>query len=352
MVKLIKLLHSGFILTLILTLLSACVPAAPLAVPIPTQAPLPTNTLTPVPTKTFTPAPSRTLPPSPTASPSPTPEPLVPDFTHIIVIMFENKEFNSVIGNSKMRAYNRWAGDYTLLTDEFAIMHPSLPNYIALIGGDTFGITSDNPKISIDSPSLPDLIEASGRTWKAYMESMPTPCQTTDTLLYVIKHNPFVWFKPIVDNKTRCQNSIVPLTQLDSDLRAHTLPNYVFIMPNSCNSAHDSYIDPENCDVNVADGWLDEMLKSLWGYGPIEENGLIIVTWDEGQGDHNCCGLTTGGGRVPTILISSKAKKGFLDDTPYTHYSILKTIETAWSLKQLGHAADPQNVLIEAPWIK
>jgi hypothetical protein len=78
---------------------------------------------------------------------------------------------------------------------------------------------------------------------------------------------------------------------------------------------------------------------------------LIIVTWDEGQGDHSCCGLPdSAGGRIATILVSPEAKNGFEDETPYTHYSVLKTIAESWRLEYLGHAADEENVLITAPW--
>ena len=88
------------------------------------------------------------LPPSaltpshtPTARATPTPPRLVPAFKHIVMILFENKEFGFVIGNSQMPNFNRLAKENALLTQEFAITHPSLPNYLALIGGDTFGIT-------------------------------------------------------------------------------------------------------------------------------------------------------------------------------------------------------------------
>ena len=78
---------------------------------------------------------------------------------------------------------------------------------------------------------------------------------------------------------------------------------------------------------------------------------LIVLTWDEGQGNHSCCGLPQeAGGRIATILISPQAKNGFEDATPYTLYSLLKTMAESWHLQYLGHAADPENVLITAPW--
>jgi phosphatidylinositol-3-phosphatase len=244
-----------------------------------------------------------------------------------------------------MPLFNRLARDYTLLTQYFAVRHPSLPNYIALIGGDTFGIHSDCNDCFVDAPSLPDLIEASGRSWKAYQEDMPKPCYLGDTLHYAQKHNPFVYFDPIRLDQERCERSVVPLTDLSADIQAGVLPNFIFITPNLCNDAHD-------CPLGVADGWLGNLLNSLFpALDATGEPYLVVLTFDEGQGDHSCCGLPEeAGGRVPTVLISPSVKNAFQDDTPYTHYSLLKTIAESWGLAYLGHAGDEDNSLIIAPW--
>lgn len=301
--------------------------ASPVAsnTPAPTASPLPLATLTPV--------------------PSLTPGALVPNFAHIVILIFENKEYGTVIGNTSMPNYNHYAQAYTLLNAYYAVSHPSLPNYLSLIGGDTFGIDSNCSKCFIEQTSLPDLIEQSGRSWKTYQERMPKACYVGDTLHYVQKHNPFIYFTPIRENTERCQQSIVPLTQLDSDLADNSLPDFAFITPDICNSAHD-------CLVSTADDWLGAMLPKLQNY--LDAGGqpyLIVLTWDEGQGDHGCCGLPEkAGGRVATVLVSPQAKAGFQDETPYTAYSLLKTISAAWHLPYLGHAADAENVLMIAPW--
>jgi hypothetical protein len=297
----------------------------------------------PQPSVTFGIAQTATLTPEPTAAPSPaptrTPGP-VPEFSHVFFVILENREFGFVVGNSIMPVYNQWASQYTLLTSEFAITHPSLPNYLALIGGDTFNITSDCTDCFINAPSLPDQIEASGRTWKTYQEDLPSPCFTGSRGNYAQKHNPFIYFDPIRLDPVRCQRSIVPLTQLTADLSARQLPDFAMIVPNMCNSGHD-------CDLDKVDAWLTTWVSPLIG---LDARSLIIITWDEGQGDHGCCGLNPAGGRVATLLISDLAKPAFQDNTPYTHYSLLKTIETAWDLPLLGHAADPQMVLLTVPW--
>ena len=93
---------------------------------------------------------------------------------------------------------------------------------------------------------------------------------------------------------------------------------------------------------------MDKLVPAL---DATDEPYLVILTWDEGQGNHSCCGLPeSAGGRIATILISPQVKIAFQDATPYTHYSLLKTIAEAWGLPYLGHAADEENVIITVPW--
>jgi len=321
---------------LLFVLISACATSAPpsIASAVPSATATPAYTLVP---------PTATLPPTP--SPTATPRPLVPNFQHIVIIMFENKEFGSVIGNSLMPNFNRLAREYTLLTQYYAVMHPSLPNYIALIGGDTFGIDINCSDCFINATSLPDLIEASGRSWKTYQEDMPEPCFLGSTHLYAQKHNPFVYFDPIRLNPERCTRSVVPLTQLQTDIAANVLPNFMFIKPNICNDSHD-------CSLDISDAWLTNLLGYL--IPALDATGasyFVTMLWEEGQGSHTCCGLPEpGGGRVPMVIYSPQVKNGFEDSTPYTHYSLLKTISEAWGLQYLGHAAEQNHALIIAPW--
>ena len=320
--------------SLLLVLLTACATSAP-----PTLVLTPINSVT----STLTAVPP-TVPVLPTASQPATATPLVPNFQHIVIIMFENKEFGSVIGNPQMPNFNRLAVEYTLLTQYYAIQHPSLPNYIALMGGDTFGINSNCNDCFINATSLPDLIEASGRTWKTYQEDMPEPCFIGSTLLYAQKHNPFIYFDPIRLNPERCTRSVVPLTDLQTDIAANSLPNFMFIKPNICNDSHD-------CSLRVSDAWLMNLLGYLIpALDATGQSYFVAMLWEEGQGSHTCCGLPEpGGGRVPIVIQSPQAKNGFEDPTPYTHYSLLKTISEAWGLQYLGHAAEENHALIIAP---
>ncbi|MDD5371127.1 MAG: alkaline phosphatase family protein, partial [Anaerolineaceae bacterium] len=258
------------------------------------------------------------------------PTPGLPNFSHIIVILLENHDYSAVVGNTQqMPNFNRWIDQYTLLTQYYAVSHPSLPNYLALIGGDTFGIQSDCSDCFVNAPSLPDQIEASQRTWKTYQEDMPSACFTGSSGQYAQRHNPFIYFDPIRKDTTRCKSHIVPATELDSDLKSGNLPNFAFIAPNVCNDGHD-------CTLSQTDDWLGVTIEKIQSSPAYDQATLITVVFDEGTTHAFCCGQgKNGGGHVAALLISKVVKSGFQDDTSYSHYSLLKTIEAAWGLPDL-----------------
>ena len=322
----------------------------------PTNTPQPTGTTpagsailqptnTPQPTDN-TPAGSTTLQPTDTLQPGNTASSIMlPEFSHVIIIIFENKEERDIIGKSTLPNFNNLAQQYALLTNYYAIRHPSLPNYIALTSGYTQGITSDCTDCFVNQTNLMDLIENSGRTWKAYMEGMPAPCALGNIGEYAQKHDPFVYYDDVLTNSARCQQDVVPFSQFASDLKNNQLPSFAWITPNMCNDAHD-------CPAETADEWLGPEVNKILQSAAFDQNSLLAITFDEGTTNKSCCSLpSSAGGNITTLLISKLVKPGFKDNTPYSHYSLLKTIETSWGLQPLlGHAADSQTTLITAPW--
>lgn len=282
--------------------------------------------------------------PIPSVNPPPVSDQTIPNFDHIALIVLENTNYDMVIGNPLMPHYNELAKEYTLLTQYYAVQHPSLPNYLALIGGDTFGVNADCLDCFVDAPSLPEMIEASGRTWKTYQEGMPEPCFLGDQGKYAQRHNPFVYFDAIRLDHSACVDHVVPLTTLQVDIQSRSLPHFLFITPDTCNNGHD-------CPLDVADGWIADLLSTLTP--ALESSGsyLVVITFDEAEKPALLYRLLErGGGRVPAILYSPLVKQGFEDATSYNHYSLLKTISAAWGLSYLGHAADGTVQLITAPW--
>jgi hypothetical protein len=227
------------------------------------------------------------------------------------------------------------------LSNYFAVDHPSLPNYLALVSGSTQDVKDDCNDCFVNQPNLADEIEASGRTWKSYHESMPSPCFVGNKAPYVQMSNPFLYFDSIRLDQARCDRSIVPLQQLDSDLAANQLPNFSLVIPNMCDSGH-------ACQAGTADTWVNSMVAKLQASPALGQNSLIVITFDEGvKRDTNAKTR----GEVATVLISPLARQGFNDTTAYSHYSLLKTILAAWKLPDLGETQQSSTQPIQAPWI-
>jgi phospholipase C len=266
------------------------------------------------------------------AQPAPHPAPVAPGqpeqpgkggIRHVVVIVLENKAASEILGASEAGYFNQLAAQYALATNYQAIMHPSLPNYLALTSGTNAGITSDcNPRsCTADVRSIADEITQSGRTWKMYAETMPGPCVARDYGAYAVKHNPFVYYPSVTGDKTSCAAHVVPFDRLEQDLQsASSLPDYAFISPNMCHDTH-------NCPISTGDDWLSRQVPRILGSPAFTtQNSLLVVTWDEGSDDDN---------RVATVFAGPAARKGFASNAAYSHYSLLHTIEEAWGLPPL-----------------
>lgn len=250
--------------------------------------------------------------------------PAVPRFGRVITIVMENKELGQIIGSRSAPFINRLAAQYGLATNYTGIRHPSLPNYMALTGGATF-FTTNCARCKVSARNIADQVFGSGRRWTAYMESMPAACGRTDTRLYRQKHNPFVHYSDIVDNRTRCRNHVVPLTRFASDLRAGRLSQYVWVTPNMCSDMHD-------CRIATGDAWLSRFVPQILRSSAFS-NGVLFLLWDEGRTNIG------GGGRIPAVIVSRWTPAGFRSASPANHYSVLRTIEDAWRMGHLGRAA-------------
>ncbi len=250
----------------------------------------------------------------------------------------ENKNFSDVIGNPSAPFENDLARRYALATNDFAVSHPSLPNYLALTGGSTFGITSDCTSCIAGGSNIVDQLESAGLSWKAYMGAMPSPCFTgANQGLYAKKHDPFLYYPDIARNLDRCMR-VVPLTQLAPDMRAGPLPSFVWISPDLCQDTHD-------CPVATGDAFLSHLVPPLLdALGP---GGVLFLTWDEGSTPAGCCGLAHGG-QVAAIVAGPLARPHATSAYAYDHYSLLRTIEDLFGLAHLRNAGSPGTLSMRA----
>ncbi|WP_287933529.1 alkaline phosphatase family protein [Arthrobacter sp.] len=247
-----------------------------------------------------------------------------PGIDHVVIIVEENKPASTILGDASAPYINKLAAESALATNYQAISHPSLPNYLALTGGTTAGITDDcapGGPCTARVPSITDEIARSGRTWTMYAEGMPAPCTAENSGAYAVKHNPFVYYPTVTGDHASCAAHDVPLTQLSEDLKdPRSLPNYVFISPNLCNDMHD-------CPVSTGDAWLSHEVPGILASPAFTtQNSLLVVTWDEGENGNNT---------VSTIFAGPAARRGYESGLPYSHYSLLHTIESVWGLAPL-----------------
>jgi hypothetical protein len=164
-----------------------------------------------------------------------------------------------------------------------------------------------------------------------------------------------MYFHSIVDRPI-CNSNVLDLSALQPDLaQAASTPSYSFITPDLCNDGH---------DANCADGgpgglpavntFLQTWVPRITGSPAYADGGLLIITFDEAESDaSDCCGEPmgpntpnnggptqgNGGGRVGAVLLSPYIKPGSVNDTPYNHYSLLRSTEDMFGLPHLAYAA-------------
>jgi len=261
----------------------------------------------------------------------------IPAFSHVFVIVMENHEYNTVIGNPAAPYTNGLVAGYALATNYFGVSHPSLPNYLALTAGSTFGIASDCTTCFVSATNIADQVEASGRSWKAYMEDMPVPCYMgASSGNYAMKHNPFMYYTDIRNNPARCAAHVAPFAQFWVDMSSGSVPDFVWITPNMCNDTHD-------CPVGTGDAWLRSVVPTITDSAAFRNGGVLFITWDEGSSNAGCCSGSWGG-HVASLVIAPNAISGFRSAVAENHYGLLRTIEDGFHLGHLGAAGWASNL--------
>ena len=242
----------------------------------------------------------------------------LPTPAHVVVVVEENRSAAGIIGNKSAPYINSLAANGALMTQSFAITHPSEPNYLALFAGDTLGLASDACPVDGDAaPNLGSELLAGGQTFIGYSEDLPNVGSTTCTSgKYARKHVPWVNFTNVPPA------SSVPFSSFPPSSDYASLPTVAFVIPNLDNDMHDG-------SVAQGDAWLNTNLSAyaIWAKA---NNSLLIVTWDEDDNSEN--------NQIPTIFYGANVKTGAYGE-PVTHYNVLSTLERMYGLNTTGNAA-------------
>ncbi|KZS96980.1 hypothetical protein SISNIDRAFT_406855 [Sistotremastrum niveocremeum HHB9708] len=265
--------------------------------------------------------------------------PLVPGkaFDRVIQIWLENTDYDDAASSSVFKSLGEQG---ITLTQYYAVTHPSEPNYVAVVGGDFWGMADDNLyNIPSNISTVVDLLDAKNISWASYQENMPTDGfqgfnYTSENYLnssappytyYVRKHNPLVIYDSVANVPARLARHR-NFNDFAADLNASAIPQWLFVTPNLVDDAHDTTID-------FASDWLNFWLVPLLKDSNFNDNRtLIILTFDETE-------TYTINNRVLTILLGGAIPenlKNTTDETYYSHYSCLSTVEANWGLGSLG----------------
>lgn len=257
----------------------------------------------------------------------------LPRLDHVIVIVEENKAASQVLSQpGAMPYFNQTlvpAG--ALATNYFGITNPSLPNYLALTYGSDFGNPGDVPpnQFSTSTNNVANSLENAGKSWKAYMEGMPSNCDKSDNVAthYFVHHNPFAYSTKLPS----CTSNDVPFSQFATDLSHGTLPTFAFIVPNWTDDGHTGA--GISAELSATDSWLQREVPAILTSPTFTQtNTLLAITWDEGT-------KTPVDNHIPLLLLgnSSIIQPDTRDMTTYSsgHYSLLHTIESGLGLGTL-----------------
>jgi phospholipase C len=262
------------------------------------------------PTRTST---TTTTGPSST-TPSPASAPASAAVTKLLVFVVENHSLDEM--REGMPNTYAVAQRYGYADHYFALTHPSLPNYIAMVSGDLHGVVDDSPpsKWQLSGPTIFGRALAAGRTATAYADAMPDPCHSVDAQRYAVRHNPWTYF---VDERDACRTFDRPLEAFDSDVSAGDLPNAGYVAPDLCHDAHD-------CSLAEADSWFGAQLTKIFA-GPDWRSGHLAVVLTADEDDrHN-------DNNVMTVVIHPSQQHNVVSER-FDHYALYGLYEDVLGL--------------------
>jgi hypothetical protein len=293
-------------------------------------------------------APSGTLPTPPST------------FTHVIWIFEENQTASTVLGSAQAPYFNGLAAQCGLATNWHNVSHDSLTNYVGALSGQltgsvllTQGKDCSPARCPQPQASLFGQVLASGHTWKGYAESMPGPCSSVNTTLYMPKHAPAPYFSDVASSCAARDVSLsyarqggptVTAGNLRSDLTHNTLPTFALITPNLCDDGHTACNGANR--VSESDLWLAAWLPAILNSAAYRGGGTaVFVTWDEGLGRdfspaETCWDAThASASAYPSCSVATLAVSPYTPPTVSTnwfnHFNLLAATEAMLGLPAL-----------------
>ena len=231
---------------------------------------------------------------------------------HVFVIVMENHSPEEALSGAFTA---QLAGRSGIAENYHAVAHPSVPNYLALTSGQTWGVTDDSYH-ALPRADIGDQLTSAGLRWRAYMDGLTGGGCFDSPPPYDPGHNPFSYYGGA------CPSNVVPFDNLQADLQKGAL-RFSWITPDMCHDEH-------SCPVTTGDAWLRATVGMITSSPSWKAGSVLFITWDEDDGSAD--------NRVLTIVVRPDRGRS-VSSAAYTHYSLLATIEGLLGLPRLGNAA-------------
>lgn len=254
----------------------------------------------------------------------------------VFLIVMENVSWPDIAGSTNAPYINNLLiPQSSCATNMFIVpgTFGSLPQYLWLESGTNWGVTSDSNDPSAHhfatTNHLVIQLQNAGISWKSYQESITAGnCPTTSSGVYAAFHNPFIYFDDIYLSPTNCANYIRPYTEFERDLTNNTVARYNFITPNLCDDMHGTASCPSGNRIRLGDDWLSTEIPKIFNSQAYQNNGAIIITWDEGTANV--------AGPYGTIVLSPWAKGGgYAISNRLDHTATFRTLQEIFQVPLL-----------------
>ncbi|HYM38957.1 MAG TPA: alkaline phosphatase family protein [Thermoplasmata archaeon] len=222
-------------------------------------------------------------------------------------------------------AYWSLARNYTLADRYFqSMLGPTIPNRLFSFAGTNAGVTTDVLLgASFNLPTIFDQLESRGVTWRYYYTGG-------------FYHGPLPSYFTGISSNPTMMSRLVGMDHLVGDLNANDTAQVTIIDP------EDSFDISEHPpqDVTVGEAWTMSIVRAIMGLRTWNSTA-IFLTWDENGGyyDHVPPPQVDSWGygfRVPMIVVSPYARRGYVDHTAMDHTSMLRFIDDNWGLPYLS----------------
>ena len=284
----------------------------------------------------------------------------VPSFGHVFLLIGENTSLSQDTARNTPYLVLNLKRRGAWLTNYFAVHGGSLADYIAMTSGhftkcevnDDLPYHLNTGKLFCHEPinNLFHQLDSAHVSWLEWNESMPNACAFFDTgtdwarNVYSTHHNPAVYYDDVegaVYNEafnrrpnSECLHRVIAtgtsgpndMSAFNTALAKGRVARFNMVIPNDCQQGHDPCGGNR---VHQFDAFLAQEVPKIEASPAFGSNGLILITYDEwGDGTpHNH--------HVAFLALGPQVKPGvYSTDGPYTHYSLLRTLEDGFGISQ------------------